>query len=98
MCPTTACSNDYQNYVERGVRQPIQRKDVTLFEKRLKLPAGRVGQLFDYSSRGNDVGVDAKTIRSWLSILEALCFLLGIRKLERNTRQALHAVGQPLHN
>ncbi len=35
------------------------------------LLAGRVGQLFDYSSLANDVGVDAKTIKNWLSILEA---------------------------
>lgn len=69
--PTTAYSNYYQTYVERDVRLLINLKDVTLFEKLLKLLAGRVGQLLDYSSLANDVGVDAKTIRSWLSILEA---------------------------
>jgi len=69
--PTTAYSNYYQTYVERDVRQLINLKDVTLFEKALKLLAGRVGQLLDHSSLANDVGVDAKTIRSWLSILEA---------------------------
>lgn len=69
--PTTAYSNYYQTYVERDVRQLIRLKDITLFEKLLKLLAGRVGQLLDYSSLANDVGVDAKTIRSWLSILEA---------------------------
>lgn len=73
--PTTAYSNYYQTYVERDVRQLIQLKDVTLFEKLLKLLAGRVGQLLDYSSLANDVGVDAKTIRSWMAILEA-SFLL----------------------
>ncbi|MDF7798863.1 ATP-binding protein [Pontiellaceae bacterium B1224] len=69
--PTTAYSNYYQTYVERDVRQLIQLKDLSLFEKCLKLLAGRVGQLIDYSSLANDVGVDAKTIRNWLSILEA---------------------------
>ena len=33
--------------------------------------AGRVGQLTDYSSLANDVGVTANTIRDWISILEA---------------------------
>ncbi|MDH4042569.1 MAG: DUF4143 domain-containing protein, partial [Gammaproteobacteria bacterium] len=33
--------------------------------------AGRVGQLMDYSSLANDVGVSATAIRQWLSILEA---------------------------
>lgn len=73
--PTTAYSNYYQTYVERDVRQLIHLKDATLFEKLLKLLAGRVGQLVDYSSLANDVGVDAKTIRNWISILEA-SFLL----------------------
>jgi len=42
-----------------------------LFEKFMKLLAGRVGQLINYQSLGNDVGVDNKTIKQWLSILEA---------------------------
>ena len=69
--PTVAWSNYYQTYVERDVRQLIGLKNVSLFEKFIKLLAGRAGQLLDYSSLANDVGVDAKTIRNWLSILEA---------------------------
>ncbi|MFZ9920430.1 MAG: ATP-binding protein [Terrimicrobiaceae bacterium] len=69
--PTVAWSNYYQTYVERDVRQLIDLKNAALFEKFMKLLAGRVGQLIDYSSLANDVGVDAKTVRSWLSILEA---------------------------
>jgi uncharacterized protein len=69
--PTTAYSNYYQTYIERDVRQLIQLKDASLFEKMIKLLAGRIGQAFDYSSLANDVGVDAKTIRHWMSILEA---------------------------
>lgn len=69
--PTQAYSNYFQTYVERDVRQLINLKDASLFEKFMRLLAGRVGQLIDYSSLGNDVGVDAKTIRHWLSILEA---------------------------
>jgi len=69
--PTQAYSNYYQTYIERDVRQLINLKDLALFEKFMKLLAGRVGQLMDYSSLANDVGVSAKTIRHWLSILEA---------------------------
>jgi len=69
--PRTAWSAYYQTYVERDVRQLIQLKDATLFEKFVKLLAGRVGQVINYQSLGNDVGVDAKTIKQWLSILEA---------------------------
>ncbi len=69
--PTQAYSNYYQTYVERDVRQLISLKDFTLFEKFMKLLAGRVGQLMDYTSLANAVGVSAKTIKHWLSILEA---------------------------
>jgi predicted AAA+ superfamily ATPase len=69
--PTQAYSNYYQTYIERDVRQLINLKDAALFEKFMKLLAGRVGQLMDHNSLGNDVGVDSKTIKTWLSILEA---------------------------
>ncbi|MDX8395542.1 MAG: ATP-binding protein [Mariprofundaceae bacterium] len=69
--PTRAWSNYYQTYVERDVRLLIHLKDVSLFEKFIKLLAGRVGQIFNISSLANDVGVNAKTIGHWLSILEA---------------------------
>ena len=69
--PTQAYSNYYQTYVERDVRQLINLKDFSLFEKFIKLLAGRIGQLMDYSSLANDIGVSAKSVRHWLSILEA---------------------------
>lgn len=69
--PTTAYSNYYRTYVERDVRQLINLKDMSLFDKFIKLLAGRVGQLMDFSRLANDVGVEAKTIKNWLSILEA---------------------------
>ena len=69
--PHTAYASYYMTYVERDVRQLIQLKDASLFEKLMKLLAGRVGQVLNIASLGSDVGVDAKTIRHWLSILEA---------------------------
>ena len=68
---STAYANYYQTYIERDVRQLIQLKDVNLFEKFIKLLAGRVGQIVNYQSLSNDVGIGAKTIKEWLSILEA---------------------------
>lgn len=66
-----AYSNYYQTYIERDVRQLIKLKDVSLFEKFIKLLAGRIGQLVDYQSLANDVGVSSNTVKQWLSILEA---------------------------
>ena len=69
--PRTAYANYYQTYVERDVRQLIKLKDASLFEKFIKLLAGRVGQIMNHQSLAGDVGVDGKTIKEWLSILEA---------------------------
>lgn len=69
--PHVAYASYFQTYVERDVRQLIMLKDAALFEKFMKLLAGRVGQVINYQSLGGDVGVDAKTLKQWLSILEA---------------------------
>ena len=78
MRPTPAYSNYYRTYVERDVRQLIRLKDVSLFEKLMKLLAGRVGQVMDYASLANDVGIDGKTVRNWLSIMEASFILFKL--------------------
>jgi len=69
--PGQMYGNYLQTYVERDVRQIINLKDASLFQKFLTLLAGRVGQLVDFTSLGNDVGVNRTTIRDWISILEA---------------------------
>jgi hypothetical protein len=60
-----------QTYVERDVRALIQLRDLSLFQKFLTLLAGRVGQVVNLVSLGNDVGASATTIRNWLSVLKA---------------------------
>lgn len=44
----------------------------------VKLCAGRIGSVLDWSNLANDVGCDVKTLRGWMSILEAsyVAFLL----------------------
>ena len=69
--PTTTYRSYFQTYVERDVRQLINIKDQSLFEKFLKLCAGRVGQLLNMNSLAGAVGVSPKTIEQWISVLEA---------------------------
>jgi hypothetical protein len=64
--------NDYINlYLERDIRQLINIIDVAPFSTFLKICAGRVGQVLNMSAISDIVGKDAKTIRSWISALEA---------------------------
>lgn len=76
--PTQALGDYMATYVERDVRQLAAIKDLSLFEKFVKLCAGRVGQILNLQSLANDVGVSHTTARSWISILEAgfIIFLL----------------------
>ena len=58
-------------YVERDVRLVTQVRQLSTFRDFLALCAGRVGQLLNLTELGNNLGVDAKTVRGWISVLEA---------------------------
>ena len=63
---------DYlDTYITRDVRSLKNIGNLNDFQKMMQLLAGRVGQLINYSSLANDVGASVKTIKSWLSVLEA---------------------------
>lgn len=76
--PTQALGDYVQTYVERDIRQLVNIKDLALFERFVRVCAGRVGQLLNLQSLGNDVGISHTTARSWLTLLEAsfVVFLL----------------------
>jgi predicted AAA+ superfamily ATPase len=71
-------NNYIRLYIERDVRQIKNVSDLSLFQKFMRLCAGRIGQILNLTSLGNDCGVNQKTIRGWISLLEAsyVIFLL----------------------
>lgn len=69
--PVQALGAYLQTYVERDIRQLINIKDLALFEKFVRLCAGRVGQLLNMQSLGSDIGISHTTARTWLTLLEA---------------------------
>lgn len=69
--PSSYYRNYFQTYVERDIRQLINLKNLSLFERFITLLAGRVGQIVNNSSLAGETGVSATTICEWLSILEA---------------------------
>jgi uncharacterized protein len=76
--PTQALGDYLVTYVERDIRQLAAIKDLSLFEKFVRLCAGRIGQVLNLQSLGNDVGISHTTARAWVSLLEAsyVIFLL----------------------
>ncbi|RMG67781.1 MAG: ATP-binding protein [Calditrichaeota bacterium] len=69
--PTIAYRSYFETYIERDLRQLLQVKDLYLFQKFVRLCAGRIGQIFNASQLSNEIGVSVPTIKSWISILEA---------------------------
>ena len=76
-------------YVERDVRQLRNVQDLPTFQRVLRLCAGTVGQLADLTRIGNDAGVDQKTVRAWLGVLEASFILFRLQPHHRNFRKRL---------
>jgi hypothetical protein len=64
-------SNYLRLYVERDVRQIKNVSDLNVFQKFMRLCAGRIGQLLNINSLSGDCGVNAATVKAWLSLLEA---------------------------
>jgi predicted AAA+ superfamily ATPase len=63
--------NYVQTYLERDLRQQIAIRDLSTFQRFLRMCAGRSGQLLNLSSLANDCGVTHNTARAWISVLEA---------------------------
>jgi len=76
--PSIAISDYFLTYFERDIRQLTAIHNINLFEKFIKLCAGRVGQLLDLTSISNDTGVSRTTINNWISLLQTtyIIFLL----------------------
>jgi predicted AAA+ superfamily ATPase len=85
--PNRFFSSYLSTYIERDLRAMINLKDLTRFEQFLRLLAGRIGQLVNYASLANDVGVSAVTIKNWISVLKASFILFELPPYFSNIRK-----------
>ena len=65
-------------YIERDVADLISAKNIMTFFKFMTSIACRTGNVLSYTSIANEVGVDAKTISEWVSILERSGIVPGV--------------------
>ncbi|MBJ6368165.1 ATP-binding protein [Snuella sedimenti] len=77
-------SNYIRTYIERDVRQLKNIENLVVFERFMRLCAGRIGQLLNKSALAIEVGVDSKTIESWIGILEASFILFRLPPYHNN--------------
>lgn len=74
-----------QTYLERDIRDLIKIKDETKFIKFISSVAARTSQELNLSDISKDVGVDAKTADSWLSILASSGIVFLLQPFSGNT-------------
>ncbi|MFO8032279.1 MAG: ATP-binding protein [Desulfohalobiaceae bacterium] len=87
--PTQAMADYFETYVQRDVRQLINIRNATLFEKFVRLCAGRVGQLLNLQNLSNDTGISHTTAREWFSILEASYIIFQLPPWHANVSKRL---------
>jgi len=81
--------NYVKTYVERDVRRIKNINDLNTFQNFIRLLAGRTGQLFNQSNLGNDLGIDNKTVNSWMNLLEASFIAFRLRPYHKNFNKRL---------
>lgn len=73
-----------QTYIEKDVRQIKNITDLGLFQKFIKLCAGRIGQVLNLSSLANDCGITHNTAKSWISLLESSFIIFLLKPHHKN--------------
>lgn len=75
-------------YIERDVKQLGSVGDTLAFTQFMTALASRTGELLNAASLARDIGVDSKTVKRWLSILQAsnIIYLLQPFSLNINKR------------
>ena len=58
-------------YMERDVRELAAVQDLTAFRQFMIAAAARTGEILNFSAIASEIGKDVKTVKNWISILEA---------------------------
>ncbi|MBL7112429.1 MAG: ATP-binding protein [Bacteroidales bacterium] len=77
-------ANYIRTYIERDVRLLKNITDLYAFERFIRLCAGRTGQLLNMSSLSMELGVDVKTIGSWIGILKTSFIVFRLQPYHKN--------------
>jgi len=84
LAPNDWFPNYVATYLERDVRQLIAVRDLTQFQRFVKMCAARSGQMLNLAALGADCGISAVTAREWLSVLEASYLVMRLQPYHRN--------------
>ncbi len=87
--PGQALADYVETYVERDVRRMLEIRNLSAFQRFVRLCAGRVGQLLNLAALGADAGVTHTTARHWLSVLEASYIVFRLPPYHGNVSKRL---------
>ena len=87
--PADWCPNYIRTYIEKDVRQIKNITDLIVFERFIKLLAGRSGQELNNSALAVETGVDVKTIQSWIGILESSFIIYLLKPHHKNFNKTI---------
>ena len=78
-----------ETYLERDARAQLANTSLTNFQRFLRLCAGRIGQLLDIGNLSTEAGVDSRTAKRWLSILQASFIVFLVQPYYKNFNKRL---------
>ena len=78
-----------ETYLQRDIRLLRNIENLNTFVRFIKLCAGRVGNILDFSSLANDAGISVNTVKSWLSVLEASYILYFVQPWSGNVNRRM---------
>jgi uncharacterized protein len=87
--PSQALADYFATYIARDLRDLAVVHDLARFEKFVRLCAGRVGQLLNLTSLGNDAGISHTTARAWIDLLQTSYVLFLLPPWFTNTSKRL---------
>ncbi len=89
LTPADFFPNYTATYLERDIRLIKNIASLPLFERFLRLCAGRAGQLVNFSSLADDVGISHNTVKSWLNLLETSFIIFQLQPHYKNYKKRL---------
>ena len=78
-----------QTYVQRDVRQLKNISNLTAFNKLIQLCANHAGQILNRDEFAKQIGIDSKTVQSWIGILEASYIIFQLQPWHNNLNKRI---------
>ncbi len=94
IAPTNFFPSYIQTYIERDIRTLSNITNLDTFESFVRLCAGRTGQIINYTSISNDLGVSLNTIKNWLSILKTSFIAFELKPYHQNFNKRITKTGK----